>query len=62
LAQHLIPVMNDGSGNLYCLDTSVADEPPIVFWDHEAGSDQTPEIESGSFASWLASRLDDLLA
>lgn len=60
LPQHLLPVMNDGGGNLFCLDTTVPDEPPIVFWDHTAGVDQVPDAEAASFQSWLAQLLDEL--
>lgn len=54
LPPHLIPVMNDGGGNLYCLDSRVADEPPVVFWDHTAGEDQQPEHVAPDFVSWLS--------
>src|SRR5262245_54616566 len=48
MPHHLIPIMNDGSGNHYCLDSSrvsANDEMPIVFWDHEspAGESQIPK-------------------
>ena len=41
---HLIPVMNDGAGNHFCLDTSLFadDECPVVFWDHEQGVNPGP--------------------
>ena len=53
LRQELIPVMNDGGGNLYCLDTASVG-PQVVFWDHEGGGDQVPAVEAKDFASWLA--------
>ncbi len=61
LPVHLLPVMNDGGGNLLCLDTSVdaGIEPPVVFWDHAAGDDQIPEVVGDTFCSWLAEELDD---
>jgi hypothetical protein len=42
----LIPILNDGFGNHYCLDTeSLHDgECPVVFWDHEKGAKQDPEV------------------
>lgn len=54
----LIPVMNDGAGNLYCLDASETyrEEYAVVFWDHEAGGDQEPEQVAGDFAQWLSER------
>lgn len=58
---HLIPIMNDGAGNNYCLDTSRLhdDECPVVFWDHEHedGPDQSPEQVSPSFDRWLIDRI-----
>ncbi len=59
LRRNLIPVMNDGGGNLYCIDmTSGTDEdPPVVFWDHDLDADQEPERVSPSFEEWLYDRL-----
>ncbi|CAN5884843.1 hypothetical protein BH11MYX4_BH11MYX4_03280 [soil metagenome] len=48
----LVPIMNDGGGNLYCLDSRSA-EPSVVFWDHEAGEKQDPTVESATFCDWL---------
>ncbi len=54
---NLVPFLNDGAGNHYCLDTANlrGDECPVVFWDHEHidGSDQIPELVSPSFDQWL---------
>jgi hypothetical protein len=62
LRHELIPVMNDGAGNLYCLDTtySIDNEVPIVFWDHEQSSSQRPDIISKSFEEWLDTELRDM--
>lgn len=57
LQPHLVPLSNDGAGNLYCLDTRVSDEPPVVFWDHEAPSSQTPAVVAAGFATWLIESL-----
>jgi hypothetical protein len=58
---HLIPIMNDGAGNHYCLNTAsyFGDECPVVFWDHEHqdGPDQSPEQVSPSFDRWLIDRI-----
>src|SRR5262245_39483618 len=66
MPHHLIPVMNDGSGNHYCLDSSCAnadDEMPIVFWDHEspAGESQMPKAVAPTFEHWLYERAKFLL-
>lgn len=55
LAHFLVPVFNDGSGNLYCVNTASGNsvEPPMVFWDHELGGDQSLEPVGSSFGEWL---------
>lgn len=58
LPAHLIPLMNDGGGNLYCLDSTVAGEPPVVFWDHTAGESQEPAQVAPDFMTWLFERLE----
>lgn len=60
LQPHLLPLSNDGAGNLYCLDTRVPNEPPVVFWDHEAPSSQTPAVVAEGFAAWLMTSLFEL--
>jgi cell wall assembly regulator SMI1 len=61
IPHHLVPVMNDGAGNHYCLDTAqMGDgECPVVFWDHEHpdAEDQTPEFVAPSFAQWIITRI-----
>lgn len=59
LRKNLVPVMNDGGGNLLCIDlTSGNNEgPPVVFWDHELGPDQEPELYAPTFEEWLAARV-----
>lgn len=56
----LVPLANDGFGNHNCLDTSklVDGECPVVFWNHELGSDQEPELVVATFAAWLEEALD----
>jgi len=58
----LLPVMNNGAGDLICIDTRVAKEPPIVCWWHEDGPEQELTVEAGSFSSWLWGKLDILEA
>ncbi len=60
LPHHLVPIWNDGGGNLYCLNTREGEEHPIVFWDHELGSDQAPDIDAPDFATWMMEQLDGL--
>lgn len=56
----LVPVMNDGFGDLFCIDTRIDSEPPVVFWEHSAGPRQVVSVESEDFASWLGAQLDEL--
>jgi hypothetical protein len=58
LPVHLIPLMNDGGGNLYCLDSRVGGEPPVVFWDHTAGEQQEAAQVAADFIAWLAERVE----
>lgn len=55
LRRTLLPLMNDGGGNLYCLDLASPGEPPVVFWDHEAGATQSPRRVAEDFVSWFGS-------
>jgi cell wall assembly regulator SMI1 len=52
---NLVPILNDGSGNHYCLDCSRIEngECPIVFWSHELGDDQSPVQIDINFNNWL---------
>lgn len=60
IPHHLVPIMNDGGGNHYCLDTASmrGGECPVVFWDHELSEDQVPSKDADAFASWLDERID----
>lgn len=59
LAENLIPVANDGGGNLYCLDTgSQSDDARVILWNHE-GLAKDCEVVADEFASWIVDRLDD---
>jgi len=60
MPNHLVPLMNDGAGNQYCIDSSADEggESPIVFWDHESG--RATERVAPSFATWLIGRLNRL--
>lgn len=55
IPRHLVPIMNNGGGDHACLDTNAnPDEPPIVWWRHEDGEDQVPQVEAPDFCSWLS--------
>ena len=55
----LLPLMNDGYGNQYCLDLRHSDgEPEVVFWNHDHGSEQVPEVRAKNYIDWLDEMLD----
>ncbi len=62
IPNHLVPLMNDGAGNHYCLDTRQMKkgEGPVVFWDHELGKNQQASLISASFDLWLIDLLNGL--
>jgi hypothetical protein len=53
----LVPVMNDGGGNLTCL-VVVSGDPDklgsVVLWDHETSPQTGPEGVHRSFCGWLS--------
>lgn len=49
---NLLPIMNDGGGNLYCVDCADA-VGSVVVWDHTAGLDDL----GASFVDWLADEI-----
>ena len=59
LRSDLVPLMNDGAGNLFCIDGShrAPAEPTIVLWDHEFDEDQVPYEYGTDFCSWFLERL-----
>jgi cell wall assembly regulator SMI1 len=63
IPSHLVPIMNDGAGNNYCLDTAKLrnDECPVVFWDHEHedGRDQLPVQIAPSFDQWVIDLIEE---
>ncbi|WP_052420030.1 SMI1/KNR4 family protein [Hyalangium minutum] len=58
LPPYLIPLMNDGGGNLYCLDSRREGEPPVVFWNHSDSASQEPERVAADFLSWMAEQVE----
>jgi len=57
LPANLLPLLNDGGGNLYCIDLLAGED--VVIWDHERSSDQTPERVAPNFSALLQQLLDD---
>jgi len=60
LPHELVPILNDGGGSLYCIETRPPDAGRVVFWDHTKGPDQEPEQQAGSLPDWLGELLGEL--
>ena len=52
----LLPIMNDGGANLYCLalNETANGIATVVAWDSEGNEEQSPQRVSPSFAKWFA--------
>jgi hypothetical protein len=53
---NLVPIYNDGFGNLACVDVG---DPRgrVAFWDHDGGEDQQPDEVAVSLDVWLADQI-----
>jgi cell wall assembly regulator SMI1 len=62
LPGHLIPLLNDGGGNLYCMDASEGSgrRGRIVLFNHELGARQEPRECAPTLEDWLSERLEFL--
>ncbi|MEY4385707.1 MAG: cell-wall, partial [Verrucomicrobiota bacterium] len=74
LPHFLVAFYNDGMGNQVCFDTrsrSADEEYPVVFWDHELGTDENIDasrrasasresagVIASSFSDWLKSEVE----
>src|SRR5215212_540646 len=58
----LVPLMNDGAGNRYCLAVEPREqgECPAVFWDHNLRESQDPEYVAPNLEAWLSEELNTL--
>ncbi len=61
LRHELVPVMNNGGGDLYCLDTTTPG-PKVVGWWHEESESQTPTHEAEDFSTWLGAQVREVSA
>jgi len=57
LPSDLIPLTNDGAGNLFCIRANVT-RTPVVFWNHELSGSQIPEHIADDYLEWLAESID----
>jgi cell wall assembly regulator SMI1 len=62
LPHRLVPIMNDGAGNHYCLDVEYSQqgECPMVYWDHNLSVSQDPQYVARNFEAWLSAELNAL--
>lgn len=60
MQRHLVPILNNGFGDHWCVDTRTG---AVVEWRHDDydGEDQTPVFVDASFAAWLRSRVREVL-
>jgi cell wall assembly regulator SMI1 len=53
----LIPLCNDGGGNLYCISvatgTGTNASGAIILWEHDGGPDQELEVTADCLETWL---------
>jgi hypothetical protein len=64
LPYSLVPIYNNGAGDLECLATHLMfrNECPVVAWYHEEGNAQEPDIIAESFTDWLEQKLNSVQA
>ncbi len=64
LPGHLLPIQEDGGGNLFCLDCSCPDcrETPIIFWDHDADLGNRGDLWAATLSKFLVEDVDNLVA
>lgn len=60
LPVNLVPLLNDGGGNLYCVAVSDNQAGSIVLWDHEAGPRQEPDRYASCLEEWVLGLLQEL--
>lgn len=56
---NLIPIYNDGFGNLACVDVNSA-RGRVAFWDHDQDEDQETDEVAESLEVWLANQIAEL--
>ena len=59
---YLLPIMNDGAGNHYCIFVDGPNRAKVGFWDHEHedAEGQLPEMVGLSFFDWLNKYISDI--
>lgn len=60
---HLLPLLNNGGGNHWCIDCSAGDHfGRVVYWDHEVGDSEPLEVVAPDYATWLLERLTETMS
>lgn len=60
LPNDLIPLLNNGGGDLYCIGTSEEAAGKIFYWDHTGGPKQEPEEYASTLPAWIVGLLEKL--
>lgn len=63
LPAHLLPVRDNGGGDLYCLDTRQAaatGESPVLYWDHARQLNPADDLVAPDFAAFLMTYVEAL--
>jgi hypothetical protein len=53
LPDRLVAVLNDGSGNLTCIDTTAPAGASMVLWNHETSPEEGAFALAATFSGWL---------
>ncbi|MET3928812.1 hypothetical protein ABIE51_000699 [Lysobacter sp. OAE881] len=61
LPRAVIPIAENGGGDLLCLDYRSGSEPSLCFWFHELGEDGLYPVAE-SFDSWLRTAIEPALS
>jgi hypothetical protein len=56
----LVPLLNDGGGNLYCIGVSKETAGRIFYWDHTGGPKQELEEYASTLPAWILGLLEKL--
>jgi hypothetical protein len=60
LPQNMIPIMNNGGGDLYCFDGGGPGRANVLLWDHESSPRRGAYVAGRSFSAWLLDLLENL--
>ena len=53
IPEEVVPIAQDGGGNMICLDYRAGDEPAVVYWQHELDGEEAFVPIEASFDAFL---------